>query len=97
MKKIVVGVTLAIATFAALGGATGVLGMLDLDYCVRHPHRPPRTQAHEERLSLVPPGPECRFMLESGETVVEGPGWTPALVALASIATPVLVLGRVAS
>ena len=92
MKKVLVCVALAAATFVLLGGAAGVLAMAHPDYCVDHPHRPPATESHEERLSLLPPGPECRFLLAGGETVVEGPGWIPALVAVASIATGLVPL-----
>lgn len=86
MKTLVVGLALAGAAFVAIGWRAGVLDMIDPDYCFDHPHRPADTSFHEERLSLLPPGPECRFTRQSGETVVEGPGWSPAIVAVASIA-----------
>lgn len=92
MKRVLVSVVLAAAVFVAVGAATGVLEMAHPDYCVDHPHRPPATESHEERLSLLPPGPECRFFLASGETIVEGPGWIPALVAVFSVATALIPL-----
>ena len=92
MKRVLVSIALAAAVFVLLGAATGVLEMAHPDYCIDHPHRPPSTESHEERLSLLPPGPECRFLLASGETVVEGPGWIPALVAVASVAAALVPL-----
>lgn len=94
MKRVVLAVALALTAFVTIGWRIGLLDMLDTDYCIDHPHRPKTTVSHDERLSFVPPGPECRFTTSGGETVVEGPGWMPAIVAAGSIGVALLVVRR---
>lgn len=66
--------------------------MIDPQYCFERDERPAATQFHEEALSLVPPGPECRFTLADGTTVTRGPGPWPAASLAAAVAAAVLVL-----
>ena len=74
-------VVAAAAAFVLVAAPSGVLGMLDPDYCFDHPDRPPGTESHEESLSFLPPGPVCTFSAPGAETVAVGPGWWPAAAA----------------
>lgn len=92
MKRALLAVVVAIAAFMVVGFPTGVLDMVDPEYCVTHPRRPRATRFHEERLALFPPGPECRFTLEDGTVVVAGPGWWPAATLAVAVGAAVIVL-----
>ena len=65
--------------------------MADPGYCFEHDDRPARTEFHEEALSFLPPGPECRFTLDDGTTVVRGPGLWPAAALSAAVAAALVV------
>lgn len=72
-------VAAAAASFVLVGMPSGVIEMIDPDYCVVHPARPSSSVSHEENLSFFPPGPVCTFMTNDGRATNVGPGWWPAL------------------
>ena len=98
MKGAVIAVAAAAVAFILVGAPTGVLQMLDPDYCISHEKRPGSVPPYEESLSFIPPGPVCVFTKRDGETKRVGPGWWPAittcLAALTGVAAFRLVTGH---
>jgi len=80
--------------FVAVAWPTGVLAMLDPEYCFVHEERPATASHHEETLTFFPPGPSCRYALADGTSKTVGPGWWPG-VSLGSALVMALVFLRV--
>lgn len=92
LKKVLGPIAVAAVVFLGVGFPTGVIEMIDMRYCFEHERRPHNTSFHEETLSFLPPGPECRFTLENGREVIAGPGWWPAISLAIALLASVLVL-----
>jgi hypothetical protein len=83
--RFLIAVAVFSAVFLIIGLPSGVVTMIDSDYCFTHHSRPDTVLYHEEALSWFPPGPECRLTLENGSSRILSPGWWPTIAVTVSL------------